>query len=275
MATVEPNEAYRTLTARAEAASRLAVRRWSQMSSVDGWAQVLPAITALAATGRKSAAESAARSAADELASAVEVDAAAWSRSASDGRTLQGLLYSAVVRGRSLYGSGMTDGQIVEASGRWLSVLVRGQVVDAGRSASSVVTTATRDAGWIRVVRPPCCQRCAILAGKWFRWNEGFRRHPGCDCQHHPVKGSKVPAGFQQSIGADQIHDLTEAQRQAVTDGGDLNQVVNAYRAKHPGQRMGELMQTKGGRLTPEGIYARSKTRDEAITLLRANGYLL
>lgn len=271
---MEPSEAHRALTARSQAAARLAVRRWMQMSSVDEWQNVVPALTAITAAGRISAADLAATSAASELGSSASVDAVTWGRIASDGRTLGGLLYSPVVRGRSLYGSGLTDGQIVEASAKWLSVLVRGQVMDAGRSASGVVTAATRDAGWIRYVSPPCCQRCAVLAGKWFRWNEGFSRHPGCDCLHHPVRGSKVPTGYQQSIRDDQIHDLTEAQRQALTEGSDRNRVLNAYRGTNStAERL--AMDTTKGRLTPEGIYARAKTREEAVALLRANGYLL
>ena len=51
------------------------------------------------------------------------------------------------------------------------------------------VDTVQRPAltGYVRVVAPPACSRCIILAGKWFRWNEGFQRHPNCDCIHLPA----------------------------------------------------------------------------------------
>lgn len=195
---MEPSEAHRALTARSQAAARLAIRRWMQLSSVDEWQKVMPALTAITAAGRISAADLAATSAASALGSSASVDAVTWGRMASDGRALSGLLYSSVVRGRSMYGSGLTDGQIVEASAKWLSVLVRGQVMDAGRSASGVIATATKDAGWIRYVSPPCCQRCAVLAGKWFRWNEGFRRHPNCFPAGVVTSGPSVDAATRR-----------------------------------------------------------------------------
>lgn len=236
-------------------------------------------LVGISAAGRIGAAETSARAAADLLRSDAAVGSLAWGSSASDGRALSGLLYSAVVRGRSLYGSGLSDAQIVEAAGKWLGVLVRGQVMDAGRSASSVITAATDGAGWVRYVSPPCCQRCAVLAGKWFRWNQGFRRHPGCDCTHVPARG-RVPDGYTPTIADDQIRDLTEAQRAALDEGADRNRVLNAYRtANTTAERlqMATTTELSGGRvrLTPEGIIARAKDRDEAVRLLREHGYLL
>jgi hypothetical protein len=41
--------------------------------------------------------------------------------------------------------------------------------------------------GFVRRVNPPCCGRCAILAGRWYRYDSGFRRHPRCDCTLEPT----------------------------------------------------------------------------------------
>ena len=248
------------------------------MASVEEWQAIMPAIVGIAAIGRVNGAATAAVSASELLGSHASVAPARWGTSASDGRPMAGLLYSAVVRGRSLYGSGLSDVQIVEKSGDWLETLVRGQVMDAGRSASSVVTAATDGAGWIRHVSPPCCQRCAVLAGKWFRYNEGFQRHPGCDCTHVPARG-KVPAGYTPTIGDDQIRDLTEAQKIALAEGADRNRVLNAYRgANSTAERLQMATTTELGqgrvRLTPEGIIARAKDRDETVRMLREHGYL-
>lgn len=276
---VEPRDLHRRLVSRAEATSRAAARRWSSLRSVGDWRTVLPGVTGLAAAGRVSAARSSGHAAGLLLGSDAAVVSTAWGTSASDGRPLVSLLYSAVVRGRSLYGSGLSDAQIVKVSGDWLSVLVRGQVMDAGRSASAVVTAATDGAGWVRYVSPPCCQRCAVLAGKWFRWNEGFARHPGCDCTHSPAKG-RVPAGYTPTIADDQIRDLTEAQKIALDEGADRNRVLNAYRRANSSAerlRMATTKELAHGRvrLTPEGIIARAKNRDDVVRMLREHGYLL
>ena len=276
---MEPSDAHRRLVAQADAAARLAVIRWARLASVEEWQTAMPGLVGLAAVGRVNGAAAGASFAADLLGSQVGVTPTTWGASASDGRPMAGLLYSAVARGRSLYGSGLSDAQIVEKSGGWLATLVRGQVMDAGRSASVVVTAATHGAGWIRYVSPPCCQRCAVLAGKWFRWNEGFQRHPGCDCTHVPARG-EVPDGYTPTIDDDQIRDLTEAQKVALAEGADRNRVLNAYRGtNNTAERLQMATTTELGqgrvRLTPEGIIARAKGRDEAVRMLREHGYLL
>ena len=34
--------------------------------------------------------------------------------------------------------------------------------------------------GYVRMVQAGACSRCVVLAGKWYRKNQGFQRHPGC-----------------------------------------------------------------------------------------------
>lgn len=221
---------------------------------------------------------------------------AAFAGAASDGRDLQNLIrlaprYAAGDRMLSALGA-PADGTLAEqrmvASGRWLALVTQQQIADAGRAATSVAITATDRAGWMRYVNPPCCQRCAILAGRIYRHSHGFKRHPGCDCQMAPVS-DRQPDGYLSSIDPDQIHDLTEAQRNALEDGGDLNQIVNAYRARLKGR---ESMLTtsegtsrrgwatyaghSGRRLTPDGIYQiAGDDRVAARRLLAEHGYLV
>lgn len=55
------------------------------------------------------------------------------------------------------------------------------QISDAGRAAASASMAARpRVSGYVRMLVPPSCSRCAILAGKSYRWNQGFQRHPHC-----------------------------------------------------------------------------------------------
>jgi hypothetical protein len=132
---------------------------------------------------------------------------------------------------------GGTLAEQMATGGQFLDLLTKTQVVEAGRMATAAGISAQPDTGWVRHVNPPCCQNCAVLAGKFFRHNAGFQRHHGCDCVHCPAKG-RVPDGYTTSINPDQIHDLTEAQRRALADGADPSQVVNAYRQATPSARV-------------------------------------
>lgn len=243
---------------------------------------------------------------------AVQVDPRGWVQSANDGRPLDSLLYSAVTHTKMLLGSGQSAADALGAGGAWLDMLAHTQVADAARGAAGVAITSTPRMGYSRLVSPPCCQRCAVLAGKFFKWNAGFQRHPRCDCRHVPVKEGSPLRDVDQHIGPDQIKDLTKAQRSAIADGADQNQVINAHRA---GSRSSDGMTTVEGttrrgyasyvnrevarqkgevsketvvrsrgrrnvtrtkpRLTPEAIYRLSSTREEAVRLLGLNGYLL
>ena len=135
--------------------------------------------------------------------------------------------------------------QQLAVGGQFLDTIVHTQIADAGRTATGLAIASRPGVGWVRHVNPPCCQNCGILAGKWFRSNRGFQRHHGCDCVHVPCVSDDIPDGYTDTIGPDQIHDLTEAQRKAVAQGADLTQVVNAYRGVAPSQRtkMGKTLE--------------------------------
>lgn len=274
---MEPSEVRRRIIGYGSSASTLAGRQWRKMRTLDDWPTIATRLTLMVQANMVAAARFSAGEAADALGSDAAVNPAAWGKAASDGRPLDSLLYSGVVHARTLYGSGRTDEQIMAAGLAWMQAAIRTQVADAARSSSGAVTTATLNAGWIRYVNVPCCQRCAVLAGKWFRWNEGFRRHPRCLCIHRPAKSRQIPDGWKQQIADSDIHDLTDAQRQALAEGADRNRVLNAYRGTNATSERLAMHSTseRGGVLTPEGIYARSKTREEAIELLRRYGFLL
>ena len=206
-------------------------RQWDRMRSLDDWDKIQDRVTVLTASGQVDVA----RRGISYVRGTVADDPVgvasprAFAGVAPDGRPLGSMLYSAVVHARTTYIS--PDEQL--KSGRaWLQMLAHTSMADAGRAATQVQIAATPRAGWMRMVNPPCCQRCAVLAGKFFRYNEGFKRHPRCDCVHVPTTGGKVPQGYVSDIPTDEIHDLTDAQRQAIADGADRNQVINAYRGR-------------------------------------------
>jgi hypothetical protein len=151
----------------------------------------------------------------------------------------------------------------------------------------------------------PSCSRCAILAGKWFRWNAGFSRHPRCDCRHIPAAedAEDLRTDPAAAVASGQVTGLSQADQQALADGADLNQVVNAHRgmstATVGGQPVevttegttrrgyassvrraiteqgGATARNVGPRLTPATIYQVTGSREDAVRLLVANGYVL
>lgn len=200
---------------------------------------------------------------------------------ASDGRDLESLLAGAVVKVRESQRQGLSDEQAAEHGRNFLQLVLQTQVRDAARSAESVsITVADGERrstgrpvliGWVRMLTPPSCGRCAVLAGKFYKWNSGFQRHPNCDCRHIPttVAGANEiltnPYVYFNSLSeAEQDYYFGKAQAQAIRDGADINQVVNAGRTK------GSMFTADDGRrYTNEGTTKRGFARGVAGDVLR------
>lgn len=144
------------------------------------------------------------------------------------------------------------------------------------------------------MLNPPSCSRCTVLAGRFYMWNEGFARHPNCDCLHIPssesVSGDLVvspDAYFESLTPRQQDKVFTKAGAQAIRDGADISKVVNARRGMQKAQVFGRdtLVTTEGTarrrnagrapiRLMPESIYDQAKDRPDAIRLLKLHGFI-
>lgn len=282
---------YQAQLRQEEATALLVGREWRRMDQADldgSWSRIVDRLTLVLASAQLGAA----RAGAGYVGQMVniepdgQVNPQAWSGVAADNRPLDTLLYGAVVHTKMLIGHDYSPAQALTSGGDWLDMATRTQIADASRGAAGVAIAARPRVGWVRMVNPPCCQRCAVLAGKFFKWNDGFQRHPRCDCRHVPTEGDQIPDGYTADIAPGQIKDLTHAQRKAIADGADVNQVINSHRA---GSRSKNGMTTSEGntrrglagqrgarrRLTPEGIYRVSSTREEALQRLRDNGYIL
>lgn len=152
--------------------------------------------------------------------------------------------------------------------------LVESLVQDAGRAAESVATAVRPDIYHVRYLSPPSCGRCAVLAGRVYRYSEGFKRHPNCDCVMIPTT---VAAPYTQDptemVKQGQVTGLSKADLRAINDGADLNRVVNVRLKKAGLQEAGRVL-SRAGRPTPEGIYRMASTRSEAVGLLARFGYV-
>ena len=161
-------------------------------------------------------------------------------------------------------------------------------VADAGRNADGVAfATEPKVRGYVRQTEPDACARCIILAGRRYRTNDGFLRHPNCLCEHVPIIAGGEPASHQDVYElfdalseSEQDRIFTQAGAQAIRDGADMYQVVNARRGmstteggslatsegmtrtRSGGYRgaAGQIMQrnnVRGARMMPEEIYKR------------------
>lgn len=210
---------------------------------------------------------------------------------ASDGRALGSLLYQPAVGTLAAIGSGVDQRRALGVGGTALDMIVRTQVADAGRVADGVAIAADkRLTGYVRMLSGKSCGRCVILAGKFYRWNAGFRRHPRCDCRHIPAaedahgdRRTNPRAHFDSLSAADQDRAFGKAGAEAIRQGADMNRVVNANRGTYVagGRKFTTDSTTAAGtgrrvRLMPESIFAEAGgNRDEAIRLLRAHGFIV
>lgn len=162
------------------------------------------------------------------------------------------------------------------------------EMADTGRAATQLgIAVRPSLEGYIRYLNPPSCARCAILAGKVYRWSTGFDRHDNCDCEMVPVSDmSEVPDSAlfsaEEAFESGQIGTwrykrdengkpipgtkrwepgLSKADAQAVRDGASMSSVVNVR------QRAQGLV-VAGYHNTPE-VMTRPGTKNER----RYDGY--
>lgn len=301
--------ARQLLARRAVLATRRAWRQVDPAAIRATWAtQVGPAVTQIVTGAQREAA-----STADAYTQAMlrlqgqpetaegNLDPAAFSGTASDGRDLASLLELSNMYALEQIKQGATARQGLSVGGSWLAQTVGLQVLDAGRVANGVaLTSRPHVSGYVRVLSLPSCGRCAVLAGKFYRWNAGFTRHPRCDCMNVPAgnAGWAKDAGFLadplEAIRAGKVTGLSRADTKAILeDGADVSQVINAHRGMsttdvyghqlkitsegmtkrgRAGKRLGD---SRTPRLTPEAVYRLAgDNRAEAIRLLQRFGYL-
>lgn len=163
------------------------------------------------------------------------------------GRDVLGLVYAAALplaAGLDADAPPEHTHQLWVAAGRVLQLAAHTAVLDTSRVAKGIQITGRDRAGWVRMVRPPCCARCAILAGKIGGATVGFRRHPNCDCDAVPVHDYENRTDdptlkdwvfdtreYFDSLSAKQQSKIfTVSGARAIRDGAEPAQVINARR---------------------------------------------
>lgn len=283
---------------RARLAERLRVearQAWAAVNPArisETWAGQIPRLLLVLTGGQHAAAATADRYVAEALveqginpATEGRVASSALAGIASDGRSLESLLAQPGIAAKVALSGGATLERAMAAGGGLAELIAHTQVADAGRVADQVALTTRRHvSGYVRMVSGGACSRCIILAGKHYRWNAGFARHPHCTCVNIPAAESAVDLrtdpkrAFAAMSSAEQDKTFGKAGAQAIRDGADMSRVVNARRGMQTAAD-GRLYTTEAAgrrpRLMPEQILRDAKDRDDAIRLLRLHGYVL
>jgi hypothetical protein len=295
-------------------------RLWRQVDRdqiMDSWSVLSAPATAIVTAAQYRAAataqtyvEAAVRDQGATPAPAGQVAASQLAGVASDGRPLTSLLDYPAHQTLAARALGMAPSDAMLLGERSLVRIAVTQVQDAGRVATGIGIVSDRVVnGYIREVGGKACSRCAILAGKWYRYSTGFLRHPNCQCVHIPAtremkerataNAAGLPRAYFDSLSRslqDQVFGRSGAD--AIRDGADPAQVVNARRGMSTADAYGrQLRATNEGitrfgaagqraqelgfsysntpRLMPEQIYAAAESREQAIELLYRFGYIL
>lgn len=170
---------------------------------------------------------------------AAEINTAAFVGVTGAGGAVADQLALAPVRAKQAVAGGASQAQALATAGSWLTATTGTILSDTGRAVETTGMATRNVGGYVRMLTPPSCGRCAVLAGRWYRKNQGFDRHPGCDCRHIPAS---------EGIAGDMTLDLhayldsldeagqtkvlgSKANLEAWRDyGAEPQQIINAYR---------------------------------------------
>jgi len=179
---------------------------------------------------------------------------------AGSGVGTETVAYGAVTRTKSAIGAGMAPAAAKEQAGQWLTAALGTVFSDTGRMMEGLAGYSRPVSGWVRMLNGKSCGRCIVLAGKFYRKNRGFQRHPGCDCRHiiasENIAGDLTtsPTAYLDSLPTgDELREKypgmtldeisrkhgettiekalgSQANARAYKDGADPFQLINAYR---------------------------------------------
>ncbi|WP_143109820.1 hypothetical protein [Agromyces sp. CF514] len=218
----------------------------------------------------------------DQVASGVgEINPTRFTVAAPDGRPMGSLLDESVIATKVAVKQGTSVDEALQSGGSHLIRDVLTVLADTRRQVYSAdITQRPGVAGYTRMLNTPSCSRCVMLAGRWYRWSQGFQRHPRCDCMHIPSSENRAgdfrtdpQAYFDSLSGAEQDRVFTKHGAQAIRDGADMNRVENV-RLRGLGTETSHRKFGTPYRLTVDDIYRNAGTRADAIRLLTMEGFI-
>ena len=155
------------------------------------------------------------------------------------GIALDDALSGTIPRTKGLIAGGMPAQSAMLNTGNWLMRVAGTILSDTARGGEQLVMKSRSVGYYVRMLEPPSCGRCVILAGSRYSTSTAFQRHLGCDCRHVPVTDTDAAEGlvaslpeYLDSASDEQLVRMfgSKANAQAYKDGADANQLINAYR---------------------------------------------
>lgn len=170
-----------------------------------GWARIVGPLTGVVEAAQREAASQAAAyvpSVMDELGRPPRVEGrvnpAAFVGVAGSGVPLDDVLGISVIRAKQAVGSGATVHQARHDAGVWLRGTISTVLSDTGRAAERVGMASGRVSSYARMLVPPSCSRCVVLAGRLYRSRDAFERHPQCFPEGVIVSGPSLEAATRR-----------------------------------------------------------------------------
>lgn len=206
---------------------------------------------------------------------------AAFVSHAPNGQTMDEVLRGSVVQAKVAVKAGASPSAALSQAESWLTGVLLTNLADTGRSVVGAdIAQRPTLTGYTRMLNAPSCSRCVILAGKWFKWNDGFLRHPRCDCRHIPASEDVAgdiatdPYAYFNSLSPEaQVKAFGKPEARAINDGGDIYRVVNI---KQNGLGTAKSAKRYGTptRMTVDDIYRTAGHRTNALRMLEEQGYV-
>lgn len=200
---------------------------------------------------------------------------------APNGFPVQNTLDRLPVVAKQAVAGGATTIEARAHASTWLSGVTLTMLADTRRDVYQAdIVQRPKVTGYVRMLNAPSCDRCVILAGKRFLWNQGFQRHPNCDCIHIPA--SEQVAGDLSTDPYAYFNSLDEAGQeklfgkhgaQAIRDGADIYRVGNT-RTRGLGTASGNARYGTPNKRTVEDIYSHDRDRRFVIENLKYHGYI-
>lgn len=209
-----------------------------------------------------------------------EADPWQWVGVNGNGYNTIDVMYEPVIEAKTGIGRGWTVDLALHRIEMGMLTRARTCLTDTQHSASMLTAKGRyADARPVRVLNPPSCGRCVILAGTT---NAG-ERHPNCDCtiawsSDVPETAYADPYSYLNDlVDAGDESELvrilgSRANLRAYMDGADLNQLVNAYRRK--GSVRTAQFYDRRIKYTTEGTTRRGSASYRMISAGYANGFV-
>lgn len=265
---------YAAQRAQQESALAAVQRQWSRLSVREvaaSWDALAPTLLAVVLTAQRRVAAPGAQYVDDVLAETggsvdpfVDASPAPLVGYAGDGRPVEGLLSEAPRKTLDALSVGLPPLVARQAGGRFLDFAVSSVLSDTARASEKLSMASRPNVNYVRMLTPPSCSRCVVLAGGIYKSSVAFQRHtPGCDCRHIPAAESVAgdltvdpDAYFKSLDAAEQERVFTKAGAVAIREGADVGRVVNARRGMTTAAQNQRGWIAKG-RLVPTRAYGR------------------